>query len=91
MKKIWKRIAAISCVAMLSLGMTACNEKEIISAYDIAVKNGFVGTEEEWLASLHGENGKDATDLSISDIYEAAKAEGYTGTLLEFLAEYFFS
>lgn len=28
------------------------------SAYDIAVANGFVGTEEEWLASLHGEKGE---------------------------------
>ena len=27
------------------------------SAYDIAVENGFEGTEEEWLASLHGEKG----------------------------------
>jgi hypothetical protein len=29
------------------------------SAYEIAVSNGFEGTEEEWLASLHGKNGKD--------------------------------
>ncbi|MBQ2781180.1 MAG: collagen-like protein, partial [Clostridia bacterium] len=28
------------------------------SAYDIAKKNGFVGTEEEWLASLKGEQGQ---------------------------------
>lgn len=27
-----------------------------ISAYAIAVKNGFEGTEEEWLASLKGES-----------------------------------
>ena len=27
------------------------------SAYDIAVENGFIGTEEEWLASLKGEKG----------------------------------
>ena len=27
------------------------------SAYEIAVKNGFVGTEKEWLASLKGEKG----------------------------------
>lgn len=29
------------------------------SAYEIAVENGFVGTETEWLASLKGEPGKD--------------------------------
>lgn len=42
-----------------------------LSAYDIAVKNGFVGTEKEWLASLvgargsrgsSGANGKDGKD-----------------------------
>ena len=27
------------------------------SAYEIAVKNGFAGTESEWLESLHGKNG----------------------------------
>ena len=30
-----------------------------LSAYEVAVVNGFVGTEEEWLASLKGEDGKD--------------------------------
>lgn len=29
------------------------------SAYDVAVENGFVGTEAEWLASLKGSDGKD--------------------------------
>lgn len=29
------------------------------SAYQIAVDNGFIGTEAEWLASLHGADGKD--------------------------------
>ena len=27
------------------------------SAYDIAVVHGFIGTEEEWIASLHGQDG----------------------------------
>lgn len=31
------------------------------SAYDIAVDNGFVGTEVEWLASLKGERGEAGT------------------------------
>jgi len=30
-----------------------------LSAYEIAVQNGFVGTEQEWLASLKGEDGAD--------------------------------
>lgn len=32
------------------------------SAYQIAVKNGYEGTEEEWLQSLHGKDGKDGRD-----------------------------
>lgn len=33
-----------------------------LSAYQIAVKNGFEGTEEEWLESLHGKDGTDGKD-----------------------------
>lgn len=43
-----------------------------IDAYAIAVKNGFEGTEAEWLASLKGENGKDGNDYVIT---EADKTE----------------
>ncbi len=35
------------------------------SAYQIAVRNGYIGTEQEWLTSLNGEdgiNGKDGKD-----------------------------
>ncbi len=31
-----------------------------LSAYQIAVENGFVGNEAAWLGSLHGQNGNDA-------------------------------
>ena len=34
------------------------------SAYEIAVLNGFSGTEEEWLASLKGEKGDPGSGLS---------------------------
>lgn len=40
-----------------------------LSAYEVAVKNGFSGTEEEWLESLKG---------------EAAKAEAYTNEAKEY-------
>lgn len=36
------------------------------SAYEIAVQNGFEGTEEEWLASLKGERGDDAATLTVN-------------------------
>ena len=48
------------------------------SAYEIAVDNGYEGTEVEWLRSLAGENGKSA--------YEIACDNGYTGTEMEWLA-----
>ena len=32
------------------------------SAYEIAVENGFEGTEAEWLVSLHGKDGRDGKD-----------------------------
>lgn len=46
------------------------------SAYEIAVMNGFDGTESEWLASLKGKSA-----------YEHAKDGGYEGTEEEFAAE----
>lgn len=33
-----------------------------LSAYDVAVVNGFAGTESEWLASLHGVKGDQGDD-----------------------------
>lgn len=36
--------------------------KDGLSAYQIAVQNGFVGTEQEWLASLKGEPGEPGED-----------------------------
>lgn len=39
-------------------GAGAIKGKDGKSAYQIAVDKGFVGTEEEWLASLQGEDGE---------------------------------
>ena len=47
------------------------------SAYQIAVKNGYSGTEAEWVASITGVEGKSA--------YEVAKETGYTGTKAEWI------
>ena len=44
------------------------------SAYEEAVRQGFEGTEQEWLQTLKGETA-----------YELAKQEGYVGTLDEWL------
>ncbi|MCI8605215.1 MAG: hypothetical protein HFE79_13930 [Ruminiclostridium sp.] len=34
------------------------------SAYDIAIQNGYAGTEQEWLNSLKGNNGKDGRSIT---------------------------
>lgn len=49
-----------------------------LSAYALAVKHGFQGSEEEWLAALHGIDGKSA--------YEYAKDGGFEGTEEDFAA-----
>ena len=46
------------------------------SAYEIAVINGYEGTESEWLESLHGDSG-----------YEIAKQHGYIGTENDFVRD----
>lgn len=38
------------------------------SAYQIAVENGFVGTEAEWIASLKGEKGADGKNYQVEII-----------------------
>ena len=72
------------------------------SAYQIAVDNGFVGTESEWLESLKGADGDPgptgpqgpagetgpagATGADGKSAYEVAVDEGYAGTEAEWLA-----
>ena len=80
MKKIVKGLIAGLCATTMLLGATACGT----SAYDIAVKNGFKGTETEWLATLQGVDGKDGQNLTAKDLYETAVANGFEGTYLDF-------
>jgi hypothetical protein len=43
------------------------------SAYQIAVANGFVGTETEWLASLAAQPEESAFDVDLVSIYNLSK------------------
>ena len=91
MKKFWKNALTLFCAASIALSASGCSlleQQKVINAYEIAVQNGFVGTQEEWLASLRGDSGKDGADLDIKDIYAQAQENGYTGTFLQFLEEY---
>ena len=62
------------------------------SAYQVAVDNGFDGTEVEWLRSLHGNDGLDGKSgrdglpgQSGKSAYEIAIANGFMGTETEWL------
>ena len=59
MKKLLMTVAALCAAATLALPLAACSGQSGLSAYDIAVENGFIGTEQEWLDSLKGEDGQD--------------------------------
>lgn len=95
----FKKITAlILCLVFLMPSLASCMAESGESAYDIAVKNGFVGSEQEWLASLKGadgSDGKDGTDgkdgedfsllnASFETLYAAAVKQGYTGTAEEY-------
>ena len=56
------------------------------SAYQIAVDNGFSGTEAEWLASLHGADGSDGSDgPDGKSAYEIAVEQGFVGSESDWL------
>lgn len=48
------------------------------SAYQVAVDGGYIGTEQQWLASLRGDPGKSAYDLAVE--------HGYSGSVTQWLA-----
>ncbi len=70
-------------------GVNGENGSDGLSAYEIAVKNGFAGLEQEWLDSIKGEQGeKGESGENGSDgksAYELAVANGYNGTESEWL------
>ena len=84
-------------VNILSLASTAAGQGQVDplqgepgkSAYEIAVENGFVGTEQEWLDSLHGEDGAPGADgVDGTDglsAYEVAMNNGFSGSEEEWL------
>ncbi len=77
MKKNTLNILKVFIVAILIIPclllFAACDSDNGLSAYEIAVKNGFVGSEVEWLASLKDEKGEDQSAIqSLYDSYKQA-------------------
>ena len=61
MKKIIALIIALAMCASCVFILASCGDPGE-SAYEIAVRNGFPGTEQEWLDSLKGEKGDKGAD-----------------------------
>lgn len=77
-KKLKTLLAALLVFVMLFAFAACANDGK--SAYEIAVDNGFVGTEQEWLESLKGEYA--GQGLSA---YEIAVKNGFEGTETQWL------
>lgn len=71
-----KVIILVAVLIVCALTLSACDELSGASAYEVAVKNGFVGTELEWLESLK----------TGSSAYQVAVNNGFVGTEAEWLA-----
>ena len=77
-------------------GAPGADGSDGLSAYQIALAAGFVGTESEWLSSLQGAPGADGADgadgapgadgADGASAYELAVAAGFVGTESEWLA-----
>lgn len=88
-KRTFKTLICAALAGISVLGFSACN-LEAQTAYDVAVKNGFVGTEQEWLKSLQGSNGKDGESPTIEEIFASWKQQpgNEDKSFDEFLKEY---
>ena len=74
MKKLIKFLGVL-LAGVIIFSCVACNQPGK-SAYEIAVENGFVGTEQEWLDSLKGKDGKSAYQIAIeSGLFEGSQED----------------
>lgn len=91
MKKFFSIIGLLLVGFCSVFCLTGCFAGE--SAYDIAVRNGFEGTESQWLEYIKGKDGQDGKDgVSYEDIrklYDDLCNNGeYSGSFLAFLKDY---
>lgn len=93
MKKFGKILLCVALCLCAVFTLSACTgfgdqiviNKNGKSAYEIAVDNGFVGSEQDWLESLKGQkgekgqdgtSGKNGTDLTAEDLFKFAVSKG---------------
>lgn len=63
----WKKLGSIKGENKTAF-VGGLNGSNGLSAYEVAVKNGFVGTEQEWLDSLQGSGGGGGTSRIVNTI-----------------------
>lgn len=91
-KYTWVRIKGEDGAPATYTGIDGKDGIDGLSAYEIAVKNGFNGSEQEWLASLKGQNGSNGIGIDGQNgqnglsAYEIACNHGFIGSEEEWLA-----
>ena len=94
-KYTWVRIKGEDGTSATATGIDGKDGQDGLSAYEIAVKNGFAGSEQEWLASLVGQPGQNGSDGIGMDgapgqdglsAYEIAVRNGFVGSEQDWLA-----
>ena len=87
-----RALLSLSLSLSLLLALISCSETPPFetgkSAYEIAVENGFVGTEAEWLESLKGDKAPHIVDVSVQNgsvtvIYSDGTHQNLGALLLE--------
>ena len=88
MNKFAKTLIALLIFPIVAL-FSGCQPKPAESAYDIALRHGFIGTEEEWLASLNGDDGKSGDKDSAKSTDTAAKHKPKSEGFLKGVKKFF--
>ncbi|HPG92054.1 MAG TPA: trypsin-like peptidase domain-containing protein [Clostridia bacterium] len=70
-------------VLILTLGLSACSYEDI-AMYRLAVKDGYTGTFDEWIAT----QSQTQTEYTYEELYAIAVQNGYDGTFAEWRAAY---
>lgn len=97
MKKL-KKITAILVAVCTLFMITGCTVNAVggESAYQIAQRHGFTGTEEEWLLSLQGEKGErgekgekgeEGESTVLESLYQEAVNNGFQGDIFDFVEQ----
>lgn len=67
-------VLLVLMVVVMTVTIVKLNQPQL-SAYDIAVQNGFIGSKQDWLDSLKGTNGKSSYELAVENGFEGTEAE----------------